>query len=185
MQTDMLLTTESVAPFFVTSFEHPLYKPFLDLYRESFPLFEQRTAEQQLRAFQSDAYKLLVFTVGDSFLGFIAYWEFDDYCYVEHFAVNSTLRGKGIGSGLLKTFIRSISKTVLLEIDPITDPVSEVRLKFYKRCGFFENPYPHRHPAYCGEYQPHPLIVLTTNREITAEEYQRFALDLCETVMAR
>ncbi len=181
----MLLTTESVAPFFVTSFEHPLYKPFLDLYSESFPLFEQRTAEQQLRAFQSDAYKLLVFTVGDSFLGFIAYWEFDDYCYVEHFAVNSTLRGKGIGSGLLKTFIRSISKTVLLEIDPITDPVSEVRLKFYKRCGFFENPYPHRHPAYRSEYQPHPLIVLTTNREITAEEYQRFALDLCETVMAR
>lgn len=53
MQTDMLLTTESVAPFFVTSFEHPLYKPFLDLYSESFPLFEQRTAEQQLRAFKA------------------------------------------------------------------------------------------------------------------------------------
>ena len=44
MQTDMLLTTEAAAPFFVTSFEPPLYKPFLDLYSESFPLFEQRTA---------------------------------------------------------------------------------------------------------------------------------------------
>lgn len=169
--------------YYINSSDHPLYKPFHDLYRTSFPIFEQRSAIQQAEAFQNEQYKLLAFTENDTFLGFISYWKFETYCYVEHFAVNADLRGKGYGSDLLQAFIRSTSKIVLLEIDPITDNISEARLRFYKRCGFYENPYPHKHPAYRNEYQPHSLIVLTTEREISKEEYQKFSLDLNITVM--
>lgn len=169
--------------FYIHSCDHPLYKSFHDLYRTSFPLFEQRSAAQQTTAFQNEQYKLLVFTENDLFLGFIAYWEFDTYLYVEHFAVNTDLRGKGYGSRLLHTFIQETDKIVLLEIDPITDSISEARLRFYKRCGFYENPYPHKHPAYRHKYQPHPLIVLTTKREIANDEYLTFNLDLKTIVM--
>ena len=169
--------------FYIHSCDHPLYKPFHDLYRTSFPLFEQRSARQQTASFQNEQYKLLAFTENNLFLGFISYWEFDAYLYVEHFAVNSELRGKGYGSHLLNTFIQATDKIVLLEIDPITDSISEARLRFYKRCGFYENPYPHTHPAYRHEYQPHPLIVLTTKREISNDEYLKFNLDLSTIVM--
>lgn len=167
----------------VDSCIHPLYKSFQDLYCTSFPIFEQRSVSQQVKAFQNERYKLLAFTENDLFLGFISYWEFDAYCYVEHFAVNTDLRGKGYGSNLLRSFIQSTRKIVLLEIDPIADSISEARLRFYKRCGFHENSYPHKHPAYRQEYQPHPLIVLTTKREISKGEYQNFNFDLSTTVM--
>lgn len=169
--------------YYINSCDHPLYKSFQDLYRTSFPLFEQRSVTQQTEAFQNEQYKLLVFTENDTFLGFISYWLFGTYCYVEHFAVNTDLRGKGYGSHLLGTFIQSTDKIVLLEIDPITDSISEARLRFYKKCGFYENPYPHKHPAYRHEYQPHPLIVLTTKRKISKDEYLKFNLDLNITVM--
>ncbi len=170
---------------YINSSDHPLYETFQNLYHTSFPLFEQRSKAQQKEAFQNDKYKLLAFTENETFLGFISYWSFGTYCYIEHFAVNTDLRGKGYGSHLLGTFIQSIDKIVLLEIDPITDDVSEARLRFYKRCGFYENPYPHKHPAYRHEFRPHPLIVLTTKREISEEEYLTFNHDLNTTVMKK
>lgn len=170
---------------YINSCTHPLYKSFHDLYNTSFPVFEQRSAEQQKEAFQEEQYKLLAFTEGETFLGFISYWEFDTYRYVEHFAVNAELRGKGYGSTMLREFLQSTGKVILLEIDPITDSVSEARLRFYKRCGFYENAYPHKHPAYRSDYAPHDLIVLTSKREISKEEYQDFYMDLSNVVMKK
>ena len=72
---------------------------------------------------------------------------------VEHFAINARLRGKGYGSKLLDYFVRSLDKIVLLEIDPITDNISEARLRFYQRCRFHENPHPHKHPVYRNAQQ--------------------------------
>ena len=170
---------------YIKSCEHTLYKSFLDLYRTSFPLFEQRSTVQQIEAFESKQYKLLACTKNDIFLGFISYWDFDTYCYVEHFAINTDFRGKGYGSKLLQRFTLSTDKIILLEIDPITDRISEARLRFYQKCGFYENTYPHKHPAYRNEYPPHSLIVLTTERELSKEEYQQFSLDLNVIVMKR
>lgn len=169
---------------YIDSFSHPLYKPFHDLYSVSFPIFEQRTPQQQADAFQKGHYyKLLAFTENGTLLGFISYWEFGAYRYVEHFAIQTSARGKGYGSKLLQAFIRSTEKIILLEIDPVTDSQSEARLRFYKRCGFCENQYPHKHPAYRLEYPPHPLVVLTTKRKISEDEYQMFNHDLSKTVM--
>lgn len=167
----------------IQDFDHPLYKAFKDLYACSFPVFEQRTEEQQRMAFDNPNYHLLAYEANEILVGFISYWEFNDYLYIEHFAINAQIRRKGYGSDILRNFIRSTGKIVLLEIDPITDSVSEARLRFYKKCGFYENTYPHKHPSYRAEYQPHPLVVLTTQRTISEQEYQTFNRDLCTVVM--
>ena len=173
----------SIKENYIDSCTHPLYEEFQNLYRKSFPIFEQRSAAQQALAFQNEKYRLLAFTGRDSLIGFISYWQFDTYLYIEHFAINTELRGMGYGSRLLRSFIHSTDKLVLLEIDPITDSVSEARLRFYKKCGFHENQHPHKHPAYCKEYAPHSLIILTTGRQISAQEYLGFDSDLKTTVM--
>ena len=74
---------------------HPLYEEFRELYRQSFPVFEQRTPPQQRDAFGRDAYRLLAFTENRLFLGFIACWDLATCRYVEHLAVNDRLRGRG------------------------------------------------------------------------------------------
>ena len=160
-----------------------LYSQFKTLYNSGFPIFEQRTEVQQAWAFLQREYHLAGYIDNGQWIGFISYWEFDTYIYIEHFAIADTLRGKGYGSNVLKTFVEKKGKTILLEIDPIADDISAARLRFYTHCGFQTNPYPHRHPAYREGYQPHPLVVLTAQQIISPKEYQCFYDDLCRVVM--
>ena len=118
------------------------------------------------------------------FIGFIAFRECVVYVYIGHCAVSRDIRGEGYGSRLLADFIAANSKTVLLEIDPLVDDVSKALLAFYRKCGFHENPYTHVHPPYRDGYGAHPLIVLTTGRPLSEEEYQQFRKDLSDVVMA-
>ena len=111
----------------INSAGHAYYRMFRDLYMISFPVFEQRTDEQQDDAFSCLNYHLNAYAEDGCFIGFISYWEFSDYIYIEHFAINQSLRGKGHGYRILQRFISEASKMVLLEIDPITDEVSEAR----------------------------------------------------------
>lgn len=106
---------------------HKLYNDFKKLYSQSFPIFEQRTETQQEYAFNNKNYHLIGYCSEGSFIGFISFWEFKDYLYIEHFAINNEIRGKGYGSTILNKFIKSTPKTILLEIDPIIDDISNAR----------------------------------------------------------
>lgn len=105
----------------IDNIAHPLYDSFSKLYSTAFPIFEQRTETQQTRAFSHPKYHLSGYKEEDIFIGFISYWDFQEYIYIEHFAIDRQLRGSGYGSRILKDFISRKSKIVLLEIDPITD----------------------------------------------------------------
>lgn len=161
----------------------PFYIAFKNLYQNSFPIFEQRTDEHQLKAFSFQNYHLDVYVEEKTFIGFIAYWEFDEYLYIEHFAIAPELRGKGYGGTVLNLLKASMEKPLLLEIDPVTDAVSANRLHFYEQNGFYSNPYEHIHPPYRDNYQGHSLVILTTKGQITRETYERFAIDLRDIVM--
>lgn len=167
----------------ITSNTDPNYASFRSLYQGSFPIFEQRTESEQLAAFSDSHYRLIVYREKETLAAFIDVWDFDSYIYIEHFAVNPLLRGQGLGTQLLKEFIENSQKIVLLEIDPLVDEVSRARLRFYERCGFYVNPFEHQHPPYRKEFDPHRLIVLTTQRTISKEEYLRFNDDLKSIVM--
>ena len=64
---------------------HKLYNDFKRLYSQSFPIFEQRTETQQEYAFNNKNYHLIGYCSEGSFIGFISFWEFKDYLYIEHF----------------------------------------------------------------------------------------------------
>lgn len=161
----------------------PLFNDFKALYADSFPVFEQRTEKHQASAFLHSNYHVEAYVEQEQFIGFIAYWAFQDYLYIEHYAIHKQLRGQGYGSRILQSFIASHPEKVLLEIDPIQDEISAARLRFYQHCGFVVNTHRHVHPPYREGYHGHDLLVLTTQRTITAEEYKQFATDLSLTVM--
>lgn len=169
--------------FIIENKENTLYPTFQELYAISFPVFEQRTEEQQEKAFRCPEYHLSAYTENGIFIGFISYWEFSTYIYIEHFAINQNLRGKGHGSLLLSYFIKENTKIVLLEIDPIIDDISAARLRFYQKCGFHLNKFAHIHPPYRENRKGHSLLVLTTEREITENEYGQFYDDLSNRIM--
>ena len=163
--------------------EDKWYKSFREIYAVSFPVHEQRDERQQEEAFEDKRYHIVIKTDEDKLVSFIAYWDFKDYVYIEHLAVNPELRGQNKGCELMEDFAEFISKTIILEIDPPVDDVSKKRLKFYKKMGYEVNPYIHFHPAYKEGLLPHELVVLSLNRQLEKSEYYDFYDDLCNIVM--
>lgn len=168
----------------INSSKHRLFHLFASLYQCSFPIFEQRTSQQQEEAFANPQYHLLGYEQDDVFIGFISYWELKSCIYIEHFAINTNLRRQGYGKRILTQFIADNNSTILLEIDPIIDKISLARLRFYQQIGFYQNTYRHAHPSYRKEYAPHNLIILTAKAPISAQTYDQFIEELHNTVMS-
>ncbi len=167
----------------ITNTEDKWYKSFRQIYTISFPIFEQRNEEQQMAAFSNQHYNLLASIDNENLLSFISYWEFDNYIYIEHLAVNPEFRGKSIGSNTLTQFGSNTEKIVLLEIDPPIDEVSINRLRFYKHLDYKPNSYKHSHPAYNPNFEPHKLQILSLHKELDEEVYKQFCSDLENIVM--
>lgn len=167
----------------ILSTEDKWYDKFYAVYSVSFPVFEQRNREQQRYAFTFENYYLDCLTEGDRFLAFIAYWDFNEYIYIEHFAVNPDYRGENIGSRTLRQLIARKKKMILLEIDPLHTDIARKRYCFYERLGFVANEYIHHHPPYKKEFPAHELIILSLGQTIAPSLYDTFYMDLSEIVM--
>lgn len=152
------------------------------LYREAFPIYEQRRTADRRRAEGNGQFRPCAVLDGADFAGLLYVWETPEFLYVEHFAILPELRGRNYGTMALEA-LREKGKTVILEIDPPVDRVSRNRLRFYQRLGFQANPWPHVHPPYRAGYEGHPLTVLSYPDVLTENDYNVFSLYLHETVM--
>ena len=121
-------------------------------------------------------------------LGIIGYWVFPDYLYIEHYAINTALRGQGLGSRILNDLQKNADRPIILEIDEVIDEISTRRLRFYQHLGFVMNPYYHPLPQYRIDPQEHTqarLMILTYPQAIPPQTYEQFNRDLNQIVMKR
>ena len=160
----------------------PLMESALALYRSSFPVHELRLPPDQREVMGDSRYHFDLCLADGALAGLILYWDFDSYIYVEHFCVEPSLRGHGLGA-LILSELAMRNKPIILEIDPLTDDVAVRRKDFYERCGYVANPFAHVHPPYQAANQGHELIVMSYPRAISQSEFDTFTLDLREKVM--
>ena len=158
----------------------PLYQEAMELYKISFPLHEQREAASQQKILGDAAYHFDVVVEEGVFIGEVLYWEIAGFLYIEHFCIRPEMRNRHYGQRILE---RLQDKPLILEIDPPRDAISQRRKGFYERCGFVENPYPHVHPAYHKGNAGHDLVVMSSPKGLTQDEYDQFAQYLRDTVM--
>lgn len=170
----------------IKSVDHPLFPSFWELYEESFPRNERRSYDHQRTAFHSPHYYMGLYVEGDRVNGLLGYWEFDDYIYIEHLAVNPSLRGGGYGTRILAGLIDTTEKTLILEIEPVESEYTMKRFRFYERLGFKTNPYAHIQPLYHDDDpEGFMLMILTYPHPLSFEFYQRFYHDLKTLVMKK
>lgn len=111
--------------------------PFLyQLMQQSFPPSEFRTYEGELSLFQYSNYQVLVAESDGIIQAFIAEWLFDTFQYVEHFAVNPKLRGKGFGSLVLRSYLSKTTLPVVIEVEAADTIEAKRRIAFYERLSF-------------------------------------------------
>lgn len=73
----------------------------------------------------------------DTPIGFITYWEFKDFYYVEHFAINPALRNGGHGKKTLECLCNHlVDGPIVLEVEEPVEEIAKRRIAFYQRQGF-------------------------------------------------
>lgn len=126
-----------------------------------------RGYECQKALLDNPNYKIAVKEENNKTLGFLSYWEFNDFIFIEHFATNPNIRGKGIGGQLLDEIL-SIDKLKVLEVEPPHTDIDKRRIKYYERHGLILNDYEYYQPPYKEEYHDERLFIMSSeilNRE--------------------
>ncbi len=159
----------------VKSEQNPYFGFFWELYVSSFPEEERRGMDYQLRTLEKENYYLEILLNESEAIGFIAWWDFGDIRYIEHFAMSAECRGKGYGEESLRDFVAQSAKTVLLEVEHPTSDINRRRIAFYERNGFVLTPHAYAHPSYHSPLAHHvSLRVMTHPNAISAEALEEF-----------
>lgn len=166
----------------ITSKDSLFFDEAMELYKTSFPKFEQRKIEHHLEALEHEDYNCTIICENNKLVGLLFYWETDKYRYIEHFAIHRGLRGQNYGSKILKEFCTD-DKTLLLEIDPPEDHISKKRLSFYSKLGFRMQDFDHFQPSYREGHEGNKLKILSFNKDMTDKEYDEFNRYFNQTVM--
>lgn len=121
------------------------------LYNDAFPEEERRPQADLDSKISDGKITLWLLHADDADLGFLTVHELPSGVnYVEHFAVDSSLRGAGIGSAALSLFAAMEPGPIVLEAEPAgTNPMASRRIGFYRRQGFdLWEDYPYKQPPY-------------------------------------
>ncbi|MBN1990355.1 MAG: GNAT family N-acetyltransferase [Bacteroidales bacterium] len=145
-----------------------------ELYISSFPDSERRDLTLLNKLLKSAPITLYEIQYNNSFAGFITIWNFPLFLFVEHFAINTALRGAGIGSKTINIIITNNLKPIVLEVEPPIDDISKKRVEFYNRSGLQLSEEPYIQPSYDGVKPEVELRLMCTNFSFL--EYNRKAI---------
>ena len=147
------------------------------LYISAFPFEERREYNELIQQLYIDGCAVNLVIAGGETAGFCIVWDFTDFVYLEHFAIEPALRGLGIGEGIL-ALINNSNKPVILETEPPSDEISNRRIRFYQRNGFRLLHRPYVQPSYDGIKPAVEMKLMSTRVDLTTEE-----LDKCITTI--
>ncbi|MCD8091874.1 MAG: GNAT family N-acetyltransferase [Bacteroides sp.] len=81
-------------------------------------------------------------------VGFITYWDFGHFYYVEHFAVDPAQRNGGHGKNVLNHLCQLLEHPIILEVEVPNEEMAQRRINFYQRHGFSLWEVPYQQPPY-------------------------------------
>ena len=133
----------------ITTADSTLYDYMERLLTASFPPEEYRTQEA-LRDYTDNksAFCNQVILHDETPIGLLTYWDFGRFCYIEHFAIDPTLRNGGYGRQALLQFRQQVQRPIVLEAEEPVEEIARRRIRFYQRLDFQLWKQPYRQPPY-------------------------------------
>ncbi len=156
-----------------TTGKENLYEAAIRLYESNFIIDERRDSDEQKRVLTDRCYHCCALIEHGEMVGIVFFWENDDFIYLEHLCINEDRRREGHGSNALD-LLKSRGKTVILEIEPVFDEMTDKRRLFYEKNGFFLNSHLHIQPKYHIGDEDLILWIMSYGREISKAEYDAF-----------
>lgn len=144
------------------------------LYEEAFPVEERRLLKDQICVLKRDNYHFDILIDKKQFIGFILWWNFERYRFIEYFATSVQQRNIGIGKLVLNKFIDKNDKPILLEVELPTSSINERRIKFYQRAGFKRNEHHYEIPPLEEDQSPLQLLLMSYPSFISVKDVELF-----------
>ena len=140
-----------------------LYSFAEQLMISAFPISERRDTEEQ-RDYADNKNEFIANIIVDNAkpIGFINYWNLEDIYYIEHFAIDTSMRNGGYGQKTLNVIKHILNdKPIVLEVELPDDEIKKRRINFYSRNGFVLQQHNYTQPPYRrgGESLPMKLMI--------------------------
>lgn len=165
------------------STQHADYYFCEQLYLNAFPASERRTPEQQRHVVDHNPlFRFCTIQVEGKTVGFLSYWELPAFIYVEHFAVDASLRGQNIGFMTMQELHKKSTKPIILEVERPDTEIARRRIRFYERCGYTLWNREYLQPPYQDGYTPLPLLLMCHGHLTEAEDFSRIKETLYKEV---
>ena len=150
------------------------FDAIFSIMEDSFPSDELRTYEGQKALLNRDCYRILIHEINGQIAAFFALWDLEHCIFMEHFAVDSAFRNRGLGGILLKELLPTLEKPLVIEVEHPTTPIAKSRIGFYERHGFVLNPYDYVQSALSQGKNPLPLLIMSYPTAITPAQFADF-----------
>ena len=108
---------------------------FYQILSNNFPTKEIKEYNYMKDTFHAGLYQVLTLKDNDQIVGIMSFYQHDDFRFIDYFAIDGSLKGKGMGSKMLQYFINLDDKMVILEVEHPEDEQSKRRIAFYQRNG--------------------------------------------------
>lgn len=159
------------------------FNQIFDLMVQAFPIEEYRTYDDQKKLLKNKNYHIYTqLDKNKNLIGFMAFWTLDSFVYLEHFAVDQKYRGHGIGSTMLKNFLKNQNKDIILEVELAETLIQEKRIKFYERHGFKLNTYEYLQPPLRKGCTYYPLQLMSYNKTLNLNDFTKIKNTLYQKV---
>lgn len=112
---------------------------FYQILSNNFPTKEIKEYNYMKDTFYAGLYQVLTLKDNDQIVGIMSFYQHDDFRFIDYFAIDGSLKGKGMGSKMLQYFINLDDKMVILEVEHPEDEQSKRRIAFYQHNGLYLN----------------------------------------------
>lgn len=158
--------------------------PFIErLLTDSFPKEEYRP----LNAFREytdkeDKFHILLIVCNGQDAGFFTYWNFDSFCYIEHFAIDTPLRNLGIGHLAINLLKQHLKSSIVLEVELPVGEIEKRRISFYERNGFRLCAGKYMQPPYRKGDKAFPLCLMVTGDIDMEADFKKVVRNIHQSV---
>lgn len=144
------------------------------LYEDAFPIEERKLLNEQTQIMKASNYHFDIIIDNNKMIGFLLWWNFETLRYIDHFATCIEQRNKGFGKQILKKFVATNNKPVLLEVELPNSTLNKRRIKFYERIGFKLNQHYYEIPPLKEGHKPLQLLLMSYPTFITEKDVEQF-----------
>lgn len=158
-------------------------KAMYDLMEEAFPQAELRVYEKYKQLYENGSFE--AFGKKDKrgkVIAVISIWHLDGVRYIEHLAVDASLRGQNIGQRLLKWILEKEKTPLVLEVELPENEMAKRRIGFYQRLGLHYNDYAYLQPPLREGHGMLPLRLMTYPEKIDEKTYFHYQKQLHQRV---